>query len=586
MSLPNIAQNLASKGRYGDSMLMHVSPGEVQGLQALAQAHGTSLSINPSTGMPEAFSLKRLLPTIAGIGLSMIPGVGPLMAAGIVGAGTALSTGSLQKGLVAGLGAYGGASLAGSAANLATPAAQAATAGGANTAAAGATGAFDAGLGLDAMAGGAGTVATPASAVIAPAETLSLSGSAGDFTGLANPAGAPVDIGFGPGAYSPSYNAADIAGMSAQDFGAMAQQGGFASPNQVTLANLKSGLGNITSSPEAFGSYLGDNKMNLATAFSPLLVTEPPKYDLPASGPQMIRPFDLAIDNVSGQTPYSPGGAEQQQLTYTFTPREPYEASEAYKRRQPFSAAQGGVVAFQEGGMAETASAPAETDAPQMSPSMARTLQNISMVQGLAGLPRINTQGLPSPTSTLNPVVDFAPRTIPSSIERAVNLPVIPRADTSPTYIDQRIKSAIEAERERQAAEAAAEAARQAQFNSMYGGGAAGGMMPGDLKPIRRNMGGSLGLAALAKGGTPAGRFLNGPGDGVSDSIPAVIGNKQPARLADGEFVIDARTVSEIGNGSSKAGAKKLYAMMDRVHKARKKAGRGKDSKADRFLPA
>jgi hypothetical protein len=91
----------------------------------------------------------------------------------------------------------------------------------------------------------------------------------------------------------------------------------------------------------------------------------------------------------------------------------------------------------------------------------------------------------------------------------------------------------------------------------------------------------SGGLTALA-----GGRFLQGPGDGTSDSIPAVIANKQPARLADGEFVVDARTVSELGNGSSKAGAQKLYKMMDRVHAARKKAGRGKDSKAERFMPA
>ena len=82
-----------------------------------------------------------------------------------------------------------------------------------------------------------------------------------------------------------------------------------------------------------------------------------------------------------------------------------------------------------------------------------------------------------------------------------------------------------------------------------------------------------------------AGRYLQGPGDGTSDSIPATIGNVQPARLADGEFVIDARTVSEIGNGSSNAGAKKLYAMMERVHRERKKAKRGQDSNADRFLP-
>lgn len=90
------------------------------------------------------------------------------------------------------------------------------------------------------------------------------------------------------------------------------------------------------------------------------------------------------------------------------------------------------------------------------------------------------------------------------------------------------------------------------------------------------------GLTALARGG----RFLNGPGDGTSDSIPARIGGQQEARLADGEFVIDARTVSELGNGSSKAGAKKLYAMMDRVHSARRKAQRGQPSGADRYMPA
>lgn len=93
------------------------------------------------------------------------------------------------------------------------------------------------------------------------------------------------------------------------------------------------------------------------------------------------------------------------------------------------------------------------------------------------------------------------------------------------------------------------------------------------------------GIAMLAAGGT-GGRYLRGPGDGVSDSIPAKFERSgAPARLADGEFVIDARTVSEIGNGSSEAGARKLYAMMDRVHKARKTAKRGKPSGADKFLP-
>lgn len=101
---------------------------------------------------------------------------------------------------------------------------------------------------------------------------------------------------------------------------------------------------------------------------------------------------------------------------------------------------------------------------------------------------------------------------------------------------------------------------------------------------------GGLSAAASHLGGySDGGRLLKGPGDGVSDSIPAVIGNKQPARLADGEFVIPARIVSELGNGSTEAGARKLYAMMDRVQKARgKTVGKGKvakNTRADKYLP-
>jgi len=91
-------------------------------------------------------------------------------------------------------------------------------------------------------------------------------------------------------------------------------------------------------------------------------------------------------------------------------------------------------------------------------------------------------------------------------------------------------------------------------------------------------------------GYSDGGRLLRGPGDGVSDSIPATIGHKQPARLADGEFVVPARIVSELGNGSTEAGARKLYAMMDRVQAARKNTvGKGKvakNNRADRYLPA
>ena len=124
--------------------------------------------------------------------------------------------------------------------------------------------------------------------------------------------------------------------------------------------------------------------------------------------------------------------------------------------------------------------------------------------------------------------------------------------------------------------------------------------------PVSQNMiGGSqdaavnpyTGEAQFARGGishlgdySDGGRLLRGPGDGISDSIPAMIGKKQPARLADGEFVVPARIVSELGNGSTEAGARKLYAMMDRVQKSRgKTVGKGKiaaNSRAAKHLPA
>jgi hypothetical protein len=91
-------------------------------------------------------------------------------------------------------------------------------------------------------------------------------------------------------------------------------------------------------------------------------------------------------------------------------------------------------------------------------------------------------------------------------------------------------------------------------------------------------------------GYSDGGRLLKGPGDGVSDDIPASIGGKQPARLAEGEFVIPARIVSELGNGSTDAGAKRLYQMMDRIQSDRRKTtGKGKfsdDPKAYKHLPA
>jgi hypothetical protein len=97
-------------------------------------------------------------------------------------------------------------------------------------------------------------------------------------------------------------------------------------------------------------------------------------------------------------------------------------------------------------------------------------------------------------------------------------------------------------------------------------------------------------LQAMSQGGVPTyakGGYLDGPGDGMSDSIPATIEGKQPARLADGEFVVPADVVSHLGNGSTKAGSQRLYGMLDKVRKARTgTAKQGKQINPNKYMPA
>jgi hypothetical protein len=111
-------------------------------------------------------------------------------------------------------------------------------------------------------------------------------------------------------------------------------------------------------------------------------------------------------------------------------------------------------------------------------------------------------------------------------------------------------------------------------FDGMASGGITGYAMGGGISS----------LGGYAAGGNP--RLLKGPGDGMSDNIPATINRRQPARLADGEFVIPADVVSHLGNGSTEAGAKQLHAMMNKVRKARTgNPKQGKQIKPQKYMP-
>lgn len=120
MSLKQAAQHLAAQGRGPDRTLVHMSPREVSGLQAIAKAHGGSLTINPETGLAEAGFLDRLMPTLVGAGLAAATGGTSLaLTPGMIGMGIGAletaRTGNIGKGIMAGLGAYGGAGLYGGA---------------------------------------------------------------------------------------------------------------------------------------------------------------------------------------------------------------------------------------------------------------------------------------------------------------------------------------------------------------------------------------------------------------------------------------------------------------------------------------
>jgi hypothetical protein len=123
--------------------------------------------------------------------------------------------------------------------------------------------------------------------------------------------------------------------------------------------------------------------------------------------------------------------------------------------------------------------------------------------------------------------------------------------------------------------------------NARYGANMAGINNPSAMTRLGEIPTAAGGGLSHLGGYSDGGRMLKGPGDGMSDNIPAMIGKKQPARLADGEFVVPADVVSHLGNGSTDAGAKRLYAMMDKIRRAR--TGKKKQApavKADRFMPA
>jgi hypothetical protein len=193
MSLQLLAKQMEAKGRGGDSVLVHMTPGEVAGLQKLAESAGGSLSVNPETGLVEANFLKRMLPTLVGVGVGMFAGPMAGAAAGAAVGGMTAPKDQREMGILMGaLGGYGGAGIgaglgasaagtaAGSAANIAAPGAGAIATGAGSQASM--LAAQNAGVGAQ----GLGLMAEAAKV---PASTAALNTAKAGLSGLGQEAG-------------------------------------------------------------------------------------------------------------------------------------------------------------------------------------------------------------------------------------------------------------------------------------------------------------------------------------------------------------------------------------------------------------
>jgi hypothetical protein len=527
---------------------------------------------------------------VLGAGAMMIPGLQGFGAAGIaagIGGLQALRTGSLKKGLMAGFGAYGGAGLAGGL-----------------TAAGAASGAGAAGAGTPDILGGIGTQPATFSGNLAQAGQ--------GFTAL------------------PTSEAARTAFMGNAALKGSGVGGAKGLMQYGLAAAAPMMMETTTKQPE----IKTDASMGQRYQFNPGMITPTPTPDVPEYGNQgqnfgkerlYFNPTYRPIDDATAKKQYgfASGGtiadmsnannmaaymgldkfAEGGEVGgYTYDPKTGLYTKPGGQGATTVSPT-GGISALS--GVNELGVYDRDNNVHTVSPFIATEDPKDQAVRS-AALDR----GLTNVFSALSPVSTIAMSLLDTPFVGAIanafgtrQDPSVATVEDAGMYAGARQTSAEsgrgipgESETQAEANNVAAGLAAAADAAAASGGGgftndAGGSETSGSLGFAQG------GLPALAQGGishlgdySDGGRLLRGPGDGISDSIPAVIGKKQPARLADGEFVVPARIVSELGNGSTEAGARKLYAMMDRIQKARKKTvGKGKvaaNSRSSNYLPA
>jgi hypothetical protein len=562
------AQGLASLGRYGDSMLVHMSPKEVAGLQSLAMSKGGSLTINPDTGMPEAFILDLALP-VAGAFF----GIPPEFTAALMAGKTLIEGGDIGSAALSAFGGYTGGKFGQNLKSFVDPIKNVPTS------------AINAAANTAKTAGSfVGSTGEMGSKLLSPSGGASQIGS--NLGSVANEFGTNIPVedafkksfspDFGKSNFAPGFADNNIQGsFMGKDVGAqgMFQPGG---GNTLQTTGAPTYGPNVGAGTD-IGSTISQGASDFGTQF----------------GAAVKNPIDFARHVGEGDALM--GGAklgmyaaspfvEDMMKPQTFTYTDPDEG----KWRGPqgqlnlsdrfdtgLRLAQGGTVTT--GGLRDLYGTTDLSSNPQLS-------------QDGYGIGRLNT--LASQESLENAkTLGYAEGGGVVAGEKGMNLDQLPSLNlntgtNSPIVANTRPKFS---------------------FPSMGRMGPPGGIgLQSGINPrpwyeqlmsnpeINYAQGGlgSPNWYEQLMSNTPGmnyahGGYLDGQGDGMSDSIPATIEGKQPARLADGEFVVPADVVSHLGNGSSKAGSKRLYKMLDKVRHARTgNKKQGKEIKADKYLPA
>jgi hypothetical protein len=609
-------------------MLVHMSPSEVAGLQGLAMAQGGSLTINPNTGLPEAFNLggffKSLLPTVVGGIASMIPGMQfaayPMLTGILAGAATGALTNKnkLLGAVTGGLGGYSGAGIMG-----------------AGKAAAGAMGVADKaagavpGSGTSGLATGGGYIPGATSgADLAYNNALLSSQGAGITNSAVSGASGAMDVdkllaaGKPIGMANTVANTASIApdptflgnmGDAFKGIGGAATGNPIAQNEYIKAIGAESALGALGKTALPFGGAAVMGGLEESDIYGkPLQRAEAEKYDPYArlnlgsdTGLRLVAKGGYIDGYATGGTIQSGGirdlyGTPDNQPTispglsgFGLGRLNNLAGEQAMTQAQTLGYAEGGVASLELPDPSKTVSAPENLENMILNET-AKTNMLENQLNNMTSN-ALNTGNIPNqiyaPGALANVAAGMQNQPVPpqSSFvqnltsartgyaeggdvsnyrqdQKALNLDEMPtlNVDTGKQSYNT-FQSALENSNDPNAR----------ALNRLFSV-----RPPGEQTLYER-------FAVAKNGRFNKGGYLDGQGDGMSDSIPATIEGKQPARLADGEFVVPADVVSHLGNGSTKAGSKRLYAMLDKVRKARTgHTKQGKKIKPEKYMPA